>query len=129
MLVHIEAMIYEGDAYNDWNHNGCRLKNLCREKELCMPQTYFNYPAQERYTWYSNDGKTQKILDYVLVEKYVQQYITDCAVHQNCHVETDHRLLVTSLTTPMSKKARWKAPSPKREKKLDKTTERQYICK
>ena len=101
------------------NDNGSRLKNLCRSKELCMIQTYFEHPVDERYTWYSNDGKTKKILDYILVEPFVQQYVTECKVHHECHVETDHRLLIATLNTPRCKKARWRVPKLKQTKKCD----------
>ena len=114
---------------NECNDNGNRLKHFCRYKELCMPQTHFNHPVEERYTWFSNDGKTKKILDYVLVEKYVQQYISECAVDQSCLVESDHRLLITSLKTPMNKKARWKVPKANREKKLNMKVLREDVIK
>ena len=88
------------------NDNGMRLKSFCRSMKLCMSQTYFDYPVEDRVTWYSGDGKTRKVLDYVLVENFVQQYIRDCSVCADCDVETDHRLVLTSLATPTSKKAR-----------------------
>ena len=96
------------------NENGQRLKSFCREKELCMSQTYFDYPINERYTWYSGDKKTKKVLDYVLVEKFIQEYIIDCSVKSDCIIESDHRLLVTKMNTPKTKKARRK---PKRQPK------------
>ena len=58
---------------NSCNENGGRLKSLCREHKLCIPQTYFNHSIPDRYTWYSNDRKT-KVLDYILVEPFIQQY-------------------------------------------------------
>ena len=56
------------------------------------------------YTWYSNDGRTRKIIDYVLAERYVQQYITDCRVRRGINIKTDHRLLKTTLRTPTTRK-------------------------
>ena len=100
------------------NENGFRLKSFCRELELCMIQTYFNKPIEERYTWYSGDQKTKKVIDYVLVEQFVQQYVNNCFVSHDSHFESDHRMIVTDLCTPMTKKARWRqkkvvsAPSP-----------------
>ena len=90
------------------NDNGSRLKQFCRYNKLCMIQTYFDVPLSERFTWFSNDGKTKRVLDYVLSEKYVTQYVTRCAVDLDCKVESDHRLVVTDLQTPCTKRSRWK---------------------
>ena len=62
-----------------------------------MLQTFFDYPVDCRYTWFSNDGVTRRVRDYVLTEEFVQKYTYDCSV--------DDR---TELNTPWSKRARWK---------------------
>ena len=90
------------------NGNGLRLKSFSRRYKLCMPQTFFIKPLIKRHTWYSSDGKTIKILDYVLLQRFVNQFVTDCEVCNEYKFESDHRLLVTSLTTPRNKKSRWK---------------------
>ena len=59
-----------------------------------------------RYTWYSNDKRTKKVLDYVLAEKYIQNYTTDCRVYIGFQVDTDHKLLKTTLNAPTCKSAR-----------------------
>ena len=69
--------IVEDEMCND---NGSRLKQLCRSEKLCMVQTYFDVPLEERYTWFSNDGKTKRVLDYILTEHFIQQYVTNCFV-------------------------------------------------
>ena len=95
--------IIEDHQYND---NGYRLKQFCRNKQLCIASTFFKHRILHRYTWYSNDGKARKILDYVLAERYVQQYITDCRVKRGFSV--DHYLLQTTLITPIPRNARRK---------------------
>ena len=60
--------------------NGDRLKNFFRSQQLSISSTFFKHRMLHRYTWYSNDGKTRKIIDYVLAEQSVQRYITDCRV-------------------------------------------------
>ena len=67
-----------------------------------MSQTYFEHPLEERYTWFSSDGKTKKVLDYVLVNELIQNYINECKVCQNFDIESDHRMAVsyTHLTLP-----------------------------
>ena len=111
------------------NDNGSRLKQLCRSERLCMVQTYFDVPLNERFTWYSNDGKTKRVLDYILTEKFIQQYVTNCFVASDCHIESDHRLIVTNLSTPSTKRARWREPkkieNPWNLKSLDSESVRQ----
>ena len=89
------------------NDNGQRLKSFCRSQRLCIPQSYFEHPLTYRYTWYSCDGKTKKVLDYILLERFVNQYVQDCRVKPD-NFESDHRLLVTTLKTPKNKEGRWK---------------------
>ena len=103
----------------DCNDNGHRLKQFCRSKQLStISATFFKHRMLHRYTWYSNDGRTRKILDYVLTEKYVQQHITDCRVMRGFDADSDHCLLKTSLYTPSTRQARRKycknpkAPKP-----------------
>ena len=60
----------------------------------------------DQYTWYSNDKKSKKINDYILMEKYVQQYVTQCIVMREYDFDSDHRLLKTTLTTPCTRKAK-----------------------
>ena len=95
------------------NNNGTRLKQLCRSEKLCMIQTYFDVPLEERYTWFSNDGKTKRVLDYILTENFIQQYVTNCFVASDCHVDSDHRLIVANLLTPSTKRARWRKREPR----------------
>ena len=80
---------------NNCNDNGYRLKSFCRERGYCLPQTYYDHPHEERYTWFSNDGRTKKVLDYVLLEPFVQQYVTQCSVESKYNFDSDHRLVVT----------------------------------
>lgn len=91
---------------NDCNNNGERLKKLCISQKLCIASTFFDYQNENRYTWYSCDGKTKRINDYVLTEKYVQQYINDCIARPEIDFDSDHRILITSLCTPMTRKSR-----------------------
>ena len=68
------------------------------------------------YTWYSNDGKTWKMTDYILAEKIVQQYITDCRVMRGFDFQSDHRLLKTTLCTPSTRRARYRKYNLKKGK-------------
>ena len=59
----------------------------------------------EKYTWFSNDGKKKSVLDYILSEQYVNQYVARCAVDLDCKVESDHRLVFTDLVNPCTKRS------------------------
>ena len=93
---------------DECNDNGRRMKDFCRDLKLGIAATFFDYPAENRETWYSCDGKTRKINDYVLTESFVQQYVTECIVKPELDFDSDHRILITELCTPTTKRARWK---------------------
>ena len=73
-----------------------------------MIQSYFDVPLSERFTWISNDGKIKRVLDYILTEKFVRQYVRRCGVTSDYKFESDHRLIVTELATLSTKRARWR---------------------
>ena len=75
------------------NDNGERLKSFCRSNQICMIQTFFDHPIEDRITWHSKDGKTKRIIDYIFLEPYIQQYVVDCKVENSFDVDSDHRLL------------------------------------
>ena len=58
------------------------------------------------------------MLDYILVEQYVQQYVEECYVGNDYDFESDHRVVITEMNTPRTKKARWRPKNkliPRRE--------------
>ena len=109
------------------NDNGLRLKRFIREKGMCMTQTYFNHPVEERFTWNSPNKITKKVIDYVITEPFVQQYVKECAVCPDFTCDSDHRALITTMLTPTTRRARWKPktikiptkPDPKSLSKID----------
>ena len=84
------------------------MKDFCRHHKLCIASTFFEYQLESRYTWYSTDGKTKRVNDYVLMERFVQDFVTDCKAEPDMDFDSDHRILITSLCTPMTRKARWR---------------------
>ena len=40
-------------------------------------------------------------------------YVTDCSVDSQFDCDSDHRIIITSMETPMTKKGRWKPKSRK----------------
>ena len=103
------------------NDNGQRLKQLCQSEKLSISSTFFKHRLFHRYTWHSNDHKTRKILDYILTQQYVQQFMTNCPVYNGFDVETDHRIIKATMYAPSTKNARkryCKNPTPPK-KRLD----------
>ena len=47
-IVYFDGIIVVEDSR--CNDNGSRLKAFCRSKQLCMAQTYFDHPSEQRYT-------------------------------------------------------------------------------
>ena len=90
------------------NENGLRLKQFCQEKQLCTSQLYFEHALEVRHTWFSGDRSTKKVLDYILVEPYTQQFMEECKVDIKYDFDSDHRLVTSCLATPTTKKARRK---------------------
>ena len=109
------------------NDNGSRLKQFCRSNKLSMIQTYFDVDISKRYTWFSNDGKTKRVLDYILSENFITQFVSKCAVESDCKIESDHRLIVTEFETPCTKKARWKKRILKEKSRNLKELERKEV--
>ena len=103
------------------NDNGYRIKSFCREQKLCMTQTYFDHPTEKRYTWESPDKRTKKVLDYILIEPFVQNFVEECFVNQDLNFDTDHNLVLAKLVLPVSKYTRkcLKNLSKKPKDKLD----------
>ena len=64
-----------------------------------MLQTFFDYPVDCKYTWFSNDVVTRRVRDYVLAEEFVKKYTNDCSVDDSFDVESDHRIIVTEQPT------------------------------
>ena len=50
--------------------------------------------------------KLKKVIDYILVEKYVQYFMKDCSVDGTIGFCTDHNLVIAKLNTPTTKVSR-----------------------
>lgn len=85
---------------DDCNSNGTHLKKFCMSNRLPITSTFFDYPNENRYRWYSCDIKTKKVNDYLLTEKYVQKYVRECIVKPDMDLDNDYFILMASLYTP-----------------------------
>ena len=69
------------DALND---NGERLLNCCITHALSVTNTWFVRKDIAKYTWYSNDGKTKKMLDYIIFSKTLAFGCPELPLIQRC---------------------------------------------
>ena len=80
------------------NDNGERLLDFCIESDLKVIDTCFPRKRIHYWTWYSNDGRTKRALDHILVSRRWSTGITQCRVYRSAQLgNTDHRLLSAKL--------------------------------
>ena len=46
---------------DDCDNNDTRLKESCMSNQMCIAQTYFDYPNENRYTWYRCKTMTKAV--------------------------------------------------------------------
>ena len=111
-----ENVVIENLKVND---NGERFHNLVNVQSLSVLNTWFTHRDCRRVTWHSPDRVTKKIYDFILVCSWLRRYATNCRVYNSYDFDSDHRLVVASLNTPMNKVARHITRSRKKTKKID----------
>ena len=84
-----------------------------------MTQTYFDHPPEKRYTWFSENKTIKKVIDCVLMERYIQQFVQGCSVKSQMDFGSDHRLLLTEMHTPSTRRARKSLKKQKPIQNLD----------
>ena len=97
------------------NENGTRLLQLCTMHELVSTNTLFHRKDIHKSTWYSNDGRTRKMIDYIIVNQRWRSSVTNCRTYRCAEIgNTDHRLVAANF------RLRLKAqPTERRQPKLD----------
>lgn len=84
-------------------NNGDRLLQLCNVGGLSIVDTWFPRKNIHEWTWYSNDGKTCKALDHIIISSRWKSSVTNCRVYPGAQLgSTDHRLLVAQLRLKIS---------------------------
>ena len=90
------------------NDNGERLIEFSRNNNLSILNTFFKQPLHRQVTWHSRDKwKTKKTLDYQICSDWLRQYCKNCRVYNGFKFQTDHRILISSWRTPVTKRARF----------------------
>ena len=79
------------------NSNGYRLLQFCRYNNLVITNTLFAHKMAHKLTWYSRDGKTSDLIDYVIVNRRLVGSIQDTWVYRSAVIDVkskDHRQIV-----------------------------------
>eukprot|EP00111_Clytia_hemisphaerica_P017270 TCONS_00051124-protein len=90
------------------NDNGLRFHGFFNTNKLSVLNTWFTHKKCRRITWHSNDGVTKKVYDFILCSSWLRQFVMNCRVFNSFDFDSDHRLVIAKLSTPSSKKARFK---------------------
>ncbi|XP_066918729.1 craniofacial development protein 2-like [Clytia hemisphaerica] len=105
------------------NNNGERFHELFDTCRLSVLNTWFHHKRCRRVTWYSADGVTEKVYDFILTDSWLRQYCLNCRVYRSFDFDSDHRLVIATMNTPLTKKARYRKRTVKKKaKNLDLAT-------
>ena len=85
-----------------------------------------------RWTWISNDGRTKKELDYIIISAR-WNIVQNCRVYRSadCGNNTDHRLVAATCSLRLKRCSlpQYTSPPIAVEKLLDHTTQRNFVLK
>ena len=90
------------------NDNATRMIDFSRDNKLSILNTWFKHPKKRHLTWKSNDKwGTEKCLDYHLCSDYLRQYCTNTRAYHGFKFDSDHKLVISTWNTPITKRARY----------------------
>ena len=82
------------------NYNGNHILELCAAHDLFITNTFFEHRASQVYTWYKwSDINVSSQIDFTLVRTRMRSHISDSRAIPNAGLDTDHRPVITTLTT------------------------------
>ena len=85
------------------NARGERLLDFCRENELFLTNTIFKHRHRRKVTWRSPDGKTENMIDYILISKRWKSSVLDTVALPGADFDSDHTLLMSRFKLRMRK--------------------------
>ncbi|XP_012939850.1 craniofacial development protein 2-like [Aplysia californica] len=87
------------------NYNGNHVLELCAEHDLFITNTFLQHRASQIYTWYRwNNIMVSSQIDFILTRTRIRITITDSRATPNAGLDTDHRPIITTLTTKKERK-------------------------
>ena len=84
--------------------NGERLLSFATTHGLCITNTMFQHKWIHQASWYPPNAKAQPSLkDYILVRQRMRSFILDTRVYRGADIDSDHRLVVTSIVLKLNR--------------------------
>ena len=84
--------------------NGEQLLSLATTHGLCVTNTMFQHKQIHQASLYPPNAKAQPSLkDYILVRQRMRSFILDTRVYRGADIDSDHRLVVTSIVLKLNK--------------------------
>ncbi|KAL4126161.1 hypothetical protein QTP88_010387 [Uroleucon formosanum] len=102
------------------NDNGLRLVGFAESKNLIISSTYFPRKNIHKHTWTAPDGKTKSQIDHIIIDKRHRTSIKNVRSYRGADGDTDHFLVVASLSLKLSTIWR-KKQQPNAAHKLDRS--------
>ena len=80
-----------------------------------ITNTFFEHRASQVYTWYKwSDINVSSQIDFTLVRTRMRSHISDSRAIPNAGLDTDHRPVITTLTTQKKKSTTKRKKQPER---------------
>ena len=80
------------------NYNGDRLLQMCATHGLAITNTWFQRKRIHQYTWLSNDGRTKKMIDHIMINRRWLSSVRNCRTYRGVELgNADHRLVAADI--------------------------------
>ena len=91
------------------SENGERLVSFACVNGLCVTNTFFPHKRIHQATWYPPDpSRAPSLKDYILVKPRLMASVLDTRVFRGADIDSDHRLVVTSIRLKLQQKRKEK---------------------
>ena len=97
---------------NEINRNGRSFVEFC--EKLVAKNTFLSIKKSKNYTWKSDSGKGQSLIDYITINKKYEKYLRKCKVIHKVDKLSDHDPVIGTLKVHMQR-----IKKPKREDRID----------
>ena len=80
------------------NDNGDRLLKMCATDGLAITNTWFQRKRIHQFTWLSNDGRTKKMIDIIMINRRWFSSVRNCRTYRGVELgNADPRLVAADI--------------------------------
>jgi exonuclease III len=120
----VESHLY----HKETNENGTRLVSLCQHANLKMTQSYFQHRPGRLWSWTHPGGNHHLAqLDHITISSKWKNSLRNCRAYSTVNLQSDHRIVVSSLRLSLRTLAKAKAPPTPLWRSLDDQNRRQLF--